>query len=112
MIKPLTNFFIKKDHFLVTKDQKLNYETSHVYFIDYYSKERIYTHKDGKWRGFTSGGTLKNLIENLRDYVMRGDKLNVNYFMPVLKNGFSNPWGYGDDILKVKGAAVSLGIAE
>lgn len=83
-----------------------------VYFIDYYTKKRIYTHKRGAWNGFTSGGTLKCLIENLRDFICKGDLLMAYYFnYDNPRKTFSNPWGYGEDILIVKEAALKLGIA-
>lgn len=84
-----------------------------VYFIDYYTKKRIYTHKDSRWDGFSSGGTLKCLIQSLRDFICKGDLLNASYFdYDEPRKTFSNPWGYGADILKVKDAALSLGIAK
>ena len=87
-------------------------ETGRVFFIDYYTKKRIYTHrKYCRWDGFTSGGTLKSLVENLRDFITQGKTLRAEYFQPDMGNGFKNPWGYGDDILKVKSAAIKLGIA-
>ena len=78
-----------------------------VFFIDYYTEKRINTHKEGHWNGFTSGGSLKMLIGALRDFVITGEKLNAKYFDPEI-----SPWGYGEDILKVKESAIALGIAE
>jgi len=82
-----------------------------VWFIDYYTKKRIYTHYSGRWNGFTSGGTLRDIIISLRNYVKLGSKLRANYFNPDWGHGFGNPWGYGDEILKVKEAAIRLDIA-
>lgn len=82
-----------------------------VWFIDSYTKKRIYTHYRYDWKGFSNGGTLKSLVCNLRDFIKRGDTLRKEYFQPEMGEGFRNPWGYGEDILKVKDAAVSLGIA-
>ncbi len=83
-----------------------------VFFIDYYTKKRIYTHRRFvRWDGFTSGGTLKGLVEALRDFVTKGSQMTATYFQPEMGNGFRNPWGYGIDILKVKDAAIRLGIA-
>lgn len=83
-----------------------------VFFIDHYTKKRIYTHKHGRWNGFTSGGTMKSLIVNLRDFITTGDTLSAAYFQPDMGNGFKNPWGYGEDILIVKQSAIELGIAK
>jgi hypothetical protein len=86
--------------------------TGRVFFIDYYTKKRIYTHrKYCRWDGFTSGGTMKALIESLRDFITKGQTMNASYFQPEMGNGFKNPWGYGEEILKVKAAAIRLGIA-
>lgn len=88
-------------------------EHGRVFFIDYYTKKRIYTHKRcGRWKGFTSGGTLKALVESLRDFIKTGRQLNIDYFNNEMSNRFRNPWGYGDDLEIVKGAAESLGIAK
>ena len=51
------------------------------------------------------------IVENLRDFITKGEIMNASYFQPEMGNGFKNPWGYGDDILKVRDAAVKLGIA-
>jgi hypothetical protein len=86
--------------------------TGRVFFIDYYTKKRIYTHrKYCRWDGFSSGGTMKSLIESLRDFITKGSMMRSDYFQPLMLNGFKNPWGYGDDILIVRDAAVKLGIA-
>jgi len=86
--------------------------TGRVFFIDYYTKKRIYTHrKYVRWHGFTSGGTMKMIVECLRDFITRSETMNANYFQPEMENGFKNPWGYGEDILKVQHAALRLGIA-
>ncbi len=83
-----------------------------VFFNDHYSGKKIYTHrKYVVWRGFTSGGTMKGIVECLRDFITKGEQMNASYFQPEMGNGFENPWGYGEDILKVKAAAIRLGIA-
>lgn len=84
----------------------------HVYFHDYYTKKRIYTHYTRQWSGFTSGGTLRTLIECLRDYITRGEQMHRDYFIPKEPGEFGNPWGYGKDISIVGEAAVRLGIAK
>ena len=87
--------------------------TGRVFFIDHFTKKRIYTHrKYCNWRGFTSGGTMKMIIERLRDFITKGHVMSASYFMEEWGNGFSNPWGYGSDILKVGAAAKRLGIAK
>lgn len=86
--------------------------TKRVFFIDYYTKRRIYTHRRYcRWKGFTSGGTLKGLIESLRDFIKKGRHLNANYFCEK-RFSDSHPWGYGKDLQIVRKAALELGIAK
>lgn len=87
-------------------------QTGRVFFIDYYTKKRIYTHrKYVRWDGFTSGGTMKSMVESMRDFITKGSQMRADYFQPTMNNGFGNPWGYGEDILIVRDAAVRLGLA-
>lgn len=37
--------------------------------------------------------------------------MRAGYFQSKMDNGFSNPWGYGEDILKVRDAALKHGLA-
>ncbi len=82
-----------------------------VWFVDSYTKKRIYTHRSGKWRGFSNGGTLRRLTENLRDYIMHGtpQRLNLGPWPQEYCGG--DLWGYGDEMNKVRDAAFRLGIA-
>lgn len=69
-----------------------------VWFIDDYSRKRIYTQPTvwgGKWRGFSHGGTLRDLVCLFRDYIRTGKKLHPFYLGPErarLTDG--NIWGY------------------
>jgi hypothetical protein len=84
-----------------------------VFFTDYYTRKRIYTHRSYcRWDGFTSGGTMKSLIESLRDFIKKGKTLNLSYFKEDMGNGFKNPWGYDEDLAIVHDAAKRLGIAK
>lgn len=79
-----------------------------VWFIDYYTNKRIYTHYKHEWRGFTSGGTLRRLVEFFRDHIKKGATLNPRYF-EVWCNG--HPWGYPhDDLAMLDREAQRLGI--
>lgn len=53
-----------------------------------------------------------SIVESLRDYIKTGKTLRISYFQDHMGNGFSNPWGYGDDLVIVKDAAHKLGIAD
>lgn len=88
----------------------LNARSNIVWFHDYYTGARINTAKEGYWEGFTSGGTLKGLVESLAGHVLHGKRMRYGYFQPTMDNGFENPWGYDDDILMVRDAGVRLGL--
>lgn len=83
----------------------------YVFFHDYYSGKRIYTHGEyRRWRGFTEGGTLKQLVMALRDFVLHGDRLNRAYFDYDDKNE-RHFWGYDKaSIQKVQNEAYRLGL--
>lgn len=66
-----------------------------VWFVDQYTCRRIYTHYSGRWRGFNHGGTMRRLIERLRDYITKEKKLNPFIIAPRCSNkDDSNIWGY------------------
>ncbi|MEW6212535.1 MAG: hypothetical protein AB1631_29690 [Acidobacteriota bacterium] len=84
-----------------------------IWFIDSYSQKRIYTHyENGRWRGFTHGGSLRSLVITLRRYIVEGRTIAHHYtFGPWPKSlAGGNLWGYGDDMQKVRDAARELGI--
>jgi len=84
-----------------------------IFFVDSYSRGRIYTHYKGRWKDFTHGGTLKGLVEQLRDYVATGKLLKLRTFgkwPQWVCDG--DLWGYGEDMESVREAAASLGIIE
>jgi hypothetical protein len=88
----------------------LNARANIVWLYDDYTGARINTAKDGQWDGFSHGGTLKGLVESLRDFVLKGSNMRYGYFQPEMDNGFNNPWGYGADILIVRDEGVRLGL--
>lgn len=82
-----------------------------IWWIDHYTQRRVYTHRRGEWRGFTSGGTLRNLVERLRDYIRDGKRLNPALLGPWpawVCDG--DLWAYGDDMEIVRAEARRLGI--
>lgn len=81
-----------------------------VWYIDYASRKRIYTHPTpwNKWRGFSSGGTLRNVVEGFRDFIITGKPLDPFYLGPERFNG-ENIWGYPEDEMqKVREQAGAL----
>jgi hypothetical protein len=88
-------FFSDKDGFVSSLELAKN---GRVLFVDYYSRRRVDTHKR-EWAGFTSGGTLRNLVELMRDYIKKGEKLPI-YFIGLERRDGSNIWGYPEAELK------------
>lgn len=76
-----------------------------------YSGKRIFTHDTvwgGKWRGFTHGGTLRDLVKEFRDYICTGEPLHPGYLGPERFND-SNIWGYDEaDMQSVREQAGAL----
>ncbi|MER2492356.1 hypothetical protein [Catenovulum sediminis] len=83
--------FFKHENFISFMEKDKN---GKVWFTDYYTKRRIYTHYKGDWRGFTSGGTLKNLVERFRDYITKGELISIQLIAPKRFSEDSNIWGY------------------
>jgi len=82
-----------------------------VWFTDAYNNKRIYIHNQGRWRGFTGGGTLKSLVESLKNYISHNKQLWPLAFGPWKQCVCDGDlWGYGDDMDKVRKAAFDLGI--
>lgn len=70
-----------------------------------YTGELIFTHKTtwtNRWRGFSHGGTLRDLVEMMRDYVLNGEPLPSWVIGPerrLLTDG--NIWGYPPEYMQV-----------
>lgn len=73
-----------------------------VWFIDDYSGTRVFTHETvwgGRWRGFTHGGTLKDVVKAFRDYICTGKQLHPGYLGPERFDD-SKIWGYDEAGMK------------
>lgn len=83
-----------------------------VWFIDTYRGARIYTHHTrDSWRGFTQGGTLRNLVIALRDFIRTGDgsRVSIGPWPDWVCDG--DLWGYGfENMERVREAARAQGI--
>lgn len=84
----------------------LNARRNIVWMFDDYTGARINVVKEGRWEGFSHGGTLKSLAGSIGAFVLSGKTMRYGYFQPTMDNGFGNPWGYGDDILIVRDEGV------
>lgn len=68
----------------------------HLFFRDDYTGKAIYVAYQGRWNGFSHGGTLKGLVERLAEYVRTGNRLPIDWIGPE-RFDQSNIWGYADD---------------
>lgn len=85
----------------------------HLWFVDEYTQKHIYLHSSwSQWKGFTGGGTLKDLIKALKVFVVEGKQIRqaLGPFPSWICEG--DPWGYGDDMAIVRQTAIDLGIYE
>lgn len=75
--------------------------TGKVWIMDENSCQRIYTHNERKWKGFMHGGTLRSLVEDFRDYILRGERIHLDVICPErTASEDGNIWGYPDDEAK------------
>ncbi|WNO60854.1 hypothetical protein [Rheinheimera sp. MMS21-TC3] len=84
-----------------------------VLFVDYYTRRRVDTHSHA-WSGFTSGGTLRNLVTDMRDYIKSGKQI-PSYFIGLNRQDGTNIWGYPEDeiqALRLQAAKLPMFISE
>ena len=82
-----------------------------LWFRDHYTAKRVYTAYRGRWRHFSGGGTNQKLVMALCRHVRTGERVHRAHFGPW--PGWvcgGDLWGYGEDMGKVREAAVRLGI--
>lgn len=71
-----------------------------IWFVDDYTGSRVYTYRvagrSRDWRGFSHGGTLRSLVEELCSYVRCGELLSrYRIATPCGQDGAVDVWGYG-----------------
>lgn len=71
-------------------------KTGHLWFQDDYTRKLVYVAYVGRWHGFSHGGTLKQLIQRLADYVRDGKQISANWIGPERFDD-SNIWGYSQE---------------
>ncbi|WP_259544842.1 hypothetical protein [Shewanella baltica] len=83
-----------------------------VWVIDECSKARVYTHYRGQWSGFNHGGTLRDLVCAMRDYITKGTLIPIGWIAPNRSNPENGDiWGYGKEAAAaVRAAAAQLPI--
>lgn len=75
-----------------------------IWWVDDYSSARIYLLPSGfenRWRGFSHGGTLRNLVEQFRDYIRTGKPLPRWVLGPERSWSDGNIWGYPPEEMKI-----------
>lgn len=86
-----------------------------MYFVDDYSQKAIYTAwTRDDWRGFSHGGTLRDLVIVLAAFIRFGGRIAPSRFGPWPQwICGSDLWGYGNEnMTKVRKAASNLGIVK
>lgn len=72
-------------------------------YVQQWNNKRIYlTAKQGYWHGFSGGGTLRGLIQQLVEFIRTGRKVRAGTF--------GDHWGYGDEMAKVIAAGQAMGV--
>lgn len=104
---------VGRQFFLYEKEGKKNIASMEVddrgviWWIDQYSEEKIYVAYHGRWRGFTNGGTLKEFVRYLAQFVRDGVPLSPHV------TGLSNVnyWAYPSDaVSEVQQLGIKLGV--
>lgn len=112
---------VTKETRFVTADRTSCFELrrGRVYFIDAYSQRAIYTHRTAitsRWKGFSNGGTLRSLVEDMRDYIVHGRPIarwKIVIQQLNAKGLEDNVWGYPVEAAQaVRDAAYALPIIE
>jgi hypothetical protein len=74
-----------------------------LWFRDKYTGKRIYVlYRAGRWRGFSEGGTLRSLVENLADYILKGAPVRAHFGPWADWICHGDLWGYGDSMADVR----------
>lgn len=66
----------------------------HIYFRDDYTNKLIHVHKNFYNINFSHGGTLRDLVENMANYIRTGEHLSIKHIGPELAFSNQNIWGY------------------
>jgi hypothetical protein len=86
--------------------------SGHIYFTDDYTGTPIYVAYQGRWRGWSHGGTLRELIRRMARYINTGKRLSLDWIGPE-RFDQSNIWGYtSDEMTKCRTAALECAAIE
>lgn len=86
-----------------------------LWWIDDYRGSRVCVEKVGgyehRWQGFSHGGTLMQLAQQMRDYVKTGKRIPLWYIcQPRIDQSKCDIWGYGASAEACRNEAKSLPI--
>lgn len=81
-------------------------EKGHLFFVDDYTGKSIYIAYKHRWSGFSHGGTMRDLVRALGDYIRTGDRLSIGWIGPERRQiTDGNIWGYPEDQMALCRAA-------
>lgn len=86
---------------------RLVYDTK-VHLIDAKTGTKIVLRNNGSWTGFSHGGSLRELVTMMRDYVTKGTRIGMHFIGMERTFGDGNIWGYPADALQACREAASL----
>jgi hypothetical protein len=84
---------------------KFEFREGRLWFVDKYTQKAIYVaYRRGRWAGFSEGGTLRDLVEALADWIVgKRKEFPLNHFGPFpLWACGGDPWAYGFDMHVVR----------
>ncbi len=90
---------------------KMILKNHRLYWVDEHTGKHVYLHYKYWNRGFSNGGTLRQLVNYLKNYVMTGEKIPKQFLGPWPSwycDG--DPWGYGKKMIKIRKKATELGM--
>jgi hypothetical protein len=74
-----------------------------IRFVDSYTRVEVFIAYKGDWKGFTHGGTLRDLVIALKEYIYGDKPLPLKHLGPwpdYICDG--DLWGYGEDMIIVR----------
>lgn len=90
------------------KVSRFEIHNGRLWYRDKYSDKLVYVAYQYRWRGFSEGGTLRSLVENLRDFINHRKPIR-NHFgpWPGWISGDGDLWGYGPEAMEAVRAALA-----
>jgi hypothetical protein len=80
-------------------------ENGLLYFIDSYTKERIRPINHYRWNGFSEGGTMRHLVQQFAEFIMKGKQGFLNDYKEI--------WGWTyENTMKVRYKALEIGFID